>query len=317
MKRFGYVAMLMVLSSSAYAGGSHSFVVRGHRISIEAPRHCRSLSCLAIHETQRGRDRYDDLDAVPDAASAKPLAAAPAQAQVSTPAQVVQAAAPAQAPAQAAVQTRAPVLAAAPPGIPPASKPSIQPVVCASPPPAAVALSASATKEVAAPPPKIQPTAIQASTPPAAPLIAKPLVAAQLAPVAAPPVVKISRDADDEPEQTPLGDWQTEGNKGSVRIEQCGRALCGYILNPSSNAVGETVLINMKPKAASLWSGDIFSRDSGNTYYATMAMKGANSLRVEACALGPFFCTGNVWSRLGVEPDRLITTRQIPSAPRS
>ena len=309
MKRFGYVAILMLLSSSAYAGGSYSFVVRGHRISIEAPRHCRSLSCLAIHETRLGRDRFDDLDAAPDAAPAKPLAAVPVQAPVSAPVQ-------AQAPAP--VLSRAPVQVAAPPSIPPASKPSVQPVACASPQPATVGLSASATKEVAASPPqKIQPTGPLATTATVTAPIERPPVAAQPAPVAAPPVVKISRDADDEPEQTPLGDWQTEGNKGSVRIEQCGRALCGYILNPSSNAVGETVLVNMKPKAASQWSGNIFSRDSGNTYYATMKMKGPNSLRVEACALGPFFCTGNVWSRVGAEPDKLITTRQISSAPRS
>jgi uncharacterized protein (DUF2147 family) len=311
MKRLGYVAMLMVLSSSAYAGGSYSFVVRGQRISIEAPRHCRSLSCVSFHETRRG---HDDIDAAPDAAPAKPLAAAPAQPEVSTPAQVVQAPTP----AQAAVQTRAPVLAAAPPSIAPAGKPAIPPVVCASPQPATVALSASASKEVAAPsPPKIQPSAIQAPAPPVTAPIERPPVAARPAPVTTPQVVKISRDAEDEPEQTPLGDWQTEGNKGSVRIEQCGRALCGYILNTSMNAVGETVLINMKPKAASQWSGNIFSRDSGNTYYATMKMKGPNSLRVEACALGPFFCTGNVWSRVGAEPKTLVTSGRISSAPRS
>jgi hypothetical protein len=305
MKRFGYLAMLMVLSSSANAAGSYSFVLRGHRISIEATRHCRSLSCVSIHEARRGRDRYDDLDAAPDAAPAKPVAAAPAQAQVSPPA-----------PAPAQPLTRAPVQAAAPPSIPPAGKPSIQPVVCASPQPATVGLSASAAKEVAAPPPpKIQPSAIQAPTPAAAAPVQRPPVAAQPAPVAAPPVLKISRDADDEPEQTPLGDWQTESSKGSVRIEQCGRALCGYILNPSSNSVGETVLINMKPKAASEWSGNIFSRDSGNTYYATMKMKGPNSLRVEACALGSFFCTGNVWSRIGAPSEQLMTSGRASSTP--
>jgi uncharacterized protein (DUF2147 family) len=285
MKRFGFLAMLMVLSSSAYAGDSYSFVFGGHRIHVEAPRHCRSLSCVAVDETRRSRDRYDDFDAAPDAAPAKPIAAAPAQPQASAPAQVQLA--------------RAPVQVAAPPAMPPVSKPSLQPVACASPQPV------------------IQPSEIQAPTPPAAAPVEKPLAAAPPAAVAAPPVLKISRDSDDEPAQTPLGDWRTAGNKGSVRIEQCGRALCGYMLNSSTNAVGETVLINMKPKAASQWSGNIFSRDSGNAYYATMAMKGPNSLRVEACALGRFFCTGNVWSRVGAEPEQLMTSQRIQSAPRS
>ena len=113
----------------------------------------------------------------------------------------------------------------------------------------------------------------------------------------------------------PLGDWQAVS--GSVRIERCGRALCGYVLNPPSNADGEMLLINMKPKAASEWTGNIYSRDSGNTYYATMTMKGRDSLRVEACALGKFFCSGNVWSRIGAPPEKLITSRQISALPRS
>lgn len=279
MKRFGFLAMLMLLSSSAHAGDSYSFVFGGHRIHVEAPRHCRSPSCVAVYETRRSRD-----DAAPDAAPAKPVAAVPALPQAS---------------AQVQALARAPVQVAAPPAMPPVSKPSFQPVVCASPQPA------------------IQPSEIQAPTPPAAAPVEKPLAAAQPAAVAAPPVLKISRDSGDEPAQTPLGDWRTAGNKGSVRIEQCGRALCGYMLNSSTNAVGETVLINMKPKAASQWSGNIFSRDSGNAYYATMTMKGRNSLRVEACALGRFFCTGNVWSRVGAEPEQLMTSQRISSAPRS
>jgi uncharacterized protein (DUF2147 family) len=304
MKRFGYLAILMVLSSSANAAGSYSFVVRGHRISVEATRHCRSLSCVSFHEARRERDGSDD----PDAASAKPLAAAP-----------VQAPALASAPAQAQPQrlTRAPAQFAVPPSILPANKPSVQTVVCASPQPATAAPSASATQPVAAPPrPRIQQPEILAVAAPAP----RPPAAAQPTPVAAPPVVKASRDAEDEPEQTPLGDWQTEGSKGLVRIEQCGHALCGYVLNPSTNAVGETVLINMKPKAASekaasQWSGNIFSRDSGNTYYATMKMNGPNSLRVEACALGSFFCSGNAWSRIAAPSEQLMSSGRISSAP--
>ncbi len=325
MKRFYSLVVLMLLSSSAHAGQSLSFVVGGHRIHIEAARHCRSASCLfvsipGIYETRRGRDRNEDRDEQPPA---KPVAAAPAPQQVS-----------------------------------PAVKLPVQPV--ASAPPATVTLAASTTREVAPPtpvsttppptgtiivmpapppapiePPKPTPIAPASTMPPATgtiivmpapapPPIESPPVAAPPAPVAAPPVVKISHE-DDAP--TPLGDWQTEGKKGSVRIEPCGHALCGYVLNPSSNASGETLLINMKPKtvsekttsekAASLWTGNIFSRDSGNTYYATMTMTSPNSLRVEACALGRFFCSGNAWTRIVAQPAQVVTSKQPSSEPRS
>jgi Uncharacterized protein conserved in bacteria (DUF2147) len=293
MKRFCYLVVLMMVSPSAYAGESLSFVVGGHRIHIEAPRNCRSASCVSVSIPgiySRSRDRDEDVDAAPDTAPAKPLAAAPA-----------------------------PV--AAPPVAPPAIRPAVQ-AVASAPPAATVGLAAATTHEVAAPsPPAIQQCktspATPATTPPAAALIERPTIAARPAPVATPQVSGVSHEVDDGPELTPLGDWQTEGRKGSVRIAQCGRALCGYILNVSSNAVGETVLINMKPNATSQWSGNIVSRDSGNTYYATMTMKGANSLRVEACAFGKFYCSGNVWSRIDAPPEKLITSTQEFSPPRS
>ncbi|HXL32876.1 MAG TPA: DUF2147 domain-containing protein, partial [Bradyrhizobium sp.] len=129
-------------------------------------------------------------------------------------------------------------------------------------------------------------------------------------------ISRIVREVDDAAAETPLGDWQTEG-KGSVRIESCGRALCGHVLNPSSNDNGEMVLINMKPKTAALWSGKIYSRDSENTYYATIAMSGPDSLWVKACALGKFYCSGNLWSRIGGKPEKLVISRQTSPQPRS
>ncbi len=269
MKRFFYVqffylVVLMVLSSSAYAGHSFSFVVARHRIRIEAPRHCHSPSCISvstgIHETRRGR--HDDIDAAPAAAvPAKPLAPAPE-----------------------AVSLR--------PTVPPALKPSIEPVASLPTPTPRVELAAAATREVVAPAPSnIQPSRLQpmTSTPPS---VQASTDVARPAPPAAAPISKLAREVDDAAAETPLGDWLTEGNKGSVRIERCGRALCG-------------------------WSGNIYSRDSENTYYATIAMKGPYLLRVEACALGRFFCSGKVWSRIGGKPEKLVISRQTPPEPRS
>ena len=54
-----------------------------------------------------------------------------------------------------------------------------------------------------------------------------------------------------------------------MRIAECGRALCGYVIG-SSNEKGEAILINMKPKTDSQWTGSVYSQDSGDTYYGTM-----------------------------------------------
>jgi uncharacterized protein (DUF2147 family) len=288
MKRIFGLFMLIALSSSAHAGNSVSFMVGGHRVHVEAPRNCNSVSCVSvsipgIYQTLRKLDRDDNVASAADAAPVKPVAgpAQPASAPIVVPA-----------------------------------KPDVQPVASVPPPPsppAKVEPAAPAKLEVAAPAPTIvEPAKARASLMPA--------LAAAMPPAAdaAPKISRVSHDADDDAvADTPLGVWQPEGKNELVRIERCGRALCGYVLKSSSDLSGEPVLINMKPKPDSEWSGNIYSRDSGNAYYATIAMKGSDSLRVEACALGHFFCSGNVWSRIDATPQKLISSRQLSSQPRS
>ncbi len=117
-------------------------------------------------------------------------------------------------------------------------------------------------------------------------------------------------------DDSPVGDWQTEGKKGLVRIERCGAALCDYLLNEATNTTGETVLSNMKAKTNAQWAGDIYSRASGNTYYAKMTFRQPDALRVEACAIGRFFCSGNDWTRVP-RSDEVVTSRDLPAAPKS
>jgi uncharacterized protein (DUF2147 family) len=180
---------------------------------------------------------------------------------------------------------------------------------------------------VAAPPgpPPMLPVAIVAPPPPPAPAVIPverarpiPVIVPQtpVPQVTVPQISRVAHEAEDDVADSPLGDWQTEG-KGVVRIDKCGRALCGYVLNSSSDDKGEAVLVNMKPKTDIRWSGNVYSHDSGDSYYGTIEMKSANTLRVEACALGRFYCSGNNWSRIRARAERLVTSRQTTSEPRS
>ena len=287
MKRLCFLVMLMVLGSSAHAGSSLSFVVGGHRVRIEAPRHCKAASCLSvsiprIHQNRRG-DRDDDDRAVAD--------------QVKAP---------------VTVQQPAPV-----PAVPPANNPAVAPVA-AAPPPAVFKPRRHRDEEVPAPPPAVVPALVLPPVPPPPPPTMLPPAETSPPPaVAAAQTSRVSHRVEDEPSDTPIGDWQSEGNKGRVRIERCGAALCGYALKSSSDDKGEAVLVNMKPKTKSQWTGNVYSHDSGDSYYGTMALKGTNTLRVEACALGRFYCSGNNWSRIVTRPEKLITSRQLATEPRS
>ena len=228
MQRFCFLVVLMGLSSSADAGNSFSFVVGGHRIRVEAPRHCKSPSCVSVsipgvYQARRWRDRFDEDE--------RDLAD-----EVKAP---------------VAVQPPAPVQAVPPSGNPVAA-------VAATPPPAVFKPAAAATQEVAAPPLPViaPPPALPPVPPPPAvmPPAEKPAEVVRPPAVAPPQLSSVSHQVEDEPAETPIGDWQSEGSKGAVRIERCGQALCGYALKLSSNDKGEAVLVNMKPKTGSQWT---------------------------------------------------------------
>jgi uncharacterized protein (DUF2147 family) len=285
MKRLCFLAVLMALSwsacgSSAYAGRSISFSLGKHRVHIEsARRHCRSLSCASVSISRRlnWRHRRDRYEEERDA---------------TVPAK----------PVPAVPQTVSPP---APPSI---TGPKT--IVSAPPPVYTAAASRSHTVDV----PPVAPPPIQGVSIPVPPVpsVEKSVETAQ------PPaqVERVTHQAEEEaPSDSPIGDWQTEG-KGAVRIGKCGDALCGFVLG-SSNEKGEAILINMKPKTERQWTGGVYSQNSGETYYGTISLKGLNTLRVEACALGRFYCSGNNWSRITRRADGRVTSWQTLSGLRS
>jgi len=251
MKRIGTFIAMMAISTSAHAA-SFSFVIGDKRLHIEAPRSCRSNSCVSVSSSERFERK--------------------SKAEV----KIAPVVTPTPAPPPAAVQTPQP---ACPAATLPAQP--VTPIVATMPPPAAPVLASTTTREKPATEPRLS---------------------------------TVSRESEEDP--APLGTWETEGAKGTVRIEHCGRALCGYVLSESSPK-GESVLVNMRPKSASVWTGNVYSRASGNTYYGTMELKSPTKLHVEACALFHFVCSANDWTRIEERPAKLITTSRQGSSARS
>jgi uncharacterized protein (DUF2147 family) len=240
MKKLYIIAALLMASTAAHAGNSVSFDVDGHKVRIEVPRNCDSLSCIQISAPGssgfnfKGLNfkRFDDDSTIAERTDPAP--------QNATPAPAVQAAPP-QPAAPAATATTAPAAIASTDPVP------------------AVGFDTRTAPSAAAP------------------------AAPQPAPVAVAPVAAPT---------TPLGVWATEENKGNVRVEPCGQDVCGYAVN-----TGEKILINMRPSDTK-WVGQIHDPDSGRNYDSTIAMKGANSMRVEGCAFGGMFCGGQIWKRV-------------------
>lgn len=279
----GALIALTVMAPAAQAG-SYSFSIGGHRFHVEAPRNCRSASCISV--SSRSLRTTDDVGKAP-----APLPAPAVQAP--QPVYPVAATRPAQATVVAAPP--APVLAAttsqpvAPPSVPKLETPKLEAPrrEASSPNPPRVELSRlDPPKTMALDPPRTEPPA-------AAPEIQ--------------PARTSAMRSEDEPAYLPLGEWESPGAKGTVRIERCGPALCGYQLTETSSR-GESVLVNMKPKSHDVWTGSIYSRSSGSTYYGKMTLKSSGTLHVEACAIGRFWCSGNDWTRVEEPREKLITT---------
>ncbi len=281
MKRLCFLAVLLALTSPADAGRSISFNFGKHRVHVESARHCWSLRCASVSISKRlnGRQRRDRHDEERDATGpVKPVPPVP--------------------------QT------VSPPPPPPVLAPPPKSIVAAPAPVYAAAASRSLAVEPPPPAPAVEDTS---SPEPPATSALKPVE-----PAPAPSQVErvLHRAEEETPaSDSPIGDWRTEG-KGTVRIAKCGDALCGFMLD-SSNERGEAILINMKPKKEKQWTGGVYSQSSGETYFGTMSMKGTDTLRVEACALGRFYCSGNDWSRVVRRADSVVTSRPTSFGYRS
>jgi uncharacterized protein (DUF2147 family) len=92
MKKLYVAAALLLASTAAHAGNSISFEIEGHKIRIEAPKNCDSLSCIQVSAPslsgsgfgfkgiESTRNRFDDVAPRADAPLQKSVPAGPAAA---------------------------------------------------------------------------------------------------------------------------------------------------------------------------------------------------------------------------------------------
>jgi uncharacterized protein (DUF2147 family) len=117
MKKLFVAAALLMATTSAHAGNSISFEIQGHKIHIEAPKDCNTLSCLKVSApglSGSGLDfkgftskRFDDGDDVAQQSDPAPQTTAPAPAAQAAAPQPVAPVASTQAPASTAVASNA------------------------------------------------------------------------------------------------------------------------------------------------------------------------------------------------------------------
>ena len=92
---------------------------------------------------------------------------------------------------------------------------------------------------------------------------------------------------------------------GTVRIRNCGDAMCGTIARVSTrggaeanprNRVGVPVLMGMRLSGPNKWTGRLYNVDDGKTYTGNLIEVGPDTIRIEGCAL--FICGGENLTRV-------------------
>ena len=271
MKKLYVLAALLMASTAAHAGNSISVEINGNRIHIEVPRNCDSLSCMQISasgvsgpgfgvdKSDRLNDKSDRFDDKPDRFNDKSDRFNDRPNRFGGRFNRFN-----------NKSDRFDDNEVAGRSDQPAPKPGSA---------SAASDSASTATASTSPAPSVTNDVAPATPVPARVATVAPAETA----VAAVPV---------EAPTTPIGVWATEENKGNVRVEPCGPNLCGYAVK-----TGEKILINMRP-TDSKWTGRIHDPNSGRDYDSTIAMKGANAMRVQGCAFGGMFCGGQTWKRV-------------------
>ena len=160
------------------------------------------------------------------------------------------------------------------------------------------------------------PAAAASAIPAPAPQIAAlpaPSPEPQARPQPAPPVRTAAFPVTQPTAAGPIGEWIVEDGLGRVRIEECGRALCGVVAsvkdpnetdrkNPDRSKrnrplIGTPVLLDMQPTRDNHWQGQVYNVRDGQTYTAKLSMRDPNTLRLEGCVMGGMFCGGQNWKR--------------------
>jgi uncharacterized protein (DUF2147 family) len=117
------------------------------------------------------------------------------------------------------------------------------------------------------------------------------------------------------------GTWLTEGGTATVRLANCGDAVCGTIIalkqpndpetgkpqtdRNNANAglrnrpiLGLQIVLGMKPSGGAKWTGKVYNAEDGETYTGNITLQSQNALKLEGCILGGMICQGQTWTRV-------------------
>jgi uncharacterized protein (DUF2147 family) len=105
-------------------------------------------------------------------------------------------------------------------------------------------------------------------------------------------------------------EWRNPSNSVHVRIDRCGKDLCGVVTWASpkavadarrggtANLVGTRLFRGMEPAGNGKWRGKVFVPDIRKTFSGTLSFAGPNTMVGKGCVLFGMICKSQTWSRV-------------------
>jgi uncharacterized protein (DUF2147 family) len=109
--------------------------------------------------------------------------------------------------------------------------------------------------------------------------------------------------------QQPSGVWRNPRNSVHVRIQPCGRALCGTVVWASTRAqqkareagtarlIGAQLFRQLQPQGSGAWGGRVFVPDRARTVSGTLRVRGREAI-VSGCVAAGLVCRSQTWTRV-------------------
>ena len=106
------------------------------------------------------------------------------------------------------------------------------------------------------------------------------------------------------------GIWTNPQRSVQIRIQPCGKALCGVVIWANAKAqadarkggtdmlIGADLFTGFVPAGDMVWRGKVFVPDMGKTFSGTVKRLNPTTLRAEGCLLGRVLCKSQDWTRV-------------------
>ena len=105
------------------------------------------------------------------------------------------------------------------------------------------------------------------------------------------------------------GVWRNPDGSVLVRIDECGKTLCGVVVGATAEAeadardggyprlIGLPLLYGYRPKGPRTWVGRVLVPDLGHVFPSHIELVDARHARVAGCLIGQHLCQTQVWQR--------------------